>query len=145
MTARRSWSNVMSGGRNSGNMTDAMNSTATSGMPRQNSMKIVQTRRTTGIVERRPSASTMPSGSDATMPDSAMTRVSENPPQRAVSTGRRPSVSLPAIRKKATTGKTSSMKPATHLRPGVRSNASSTMPTARIASATLTRQRSPRG
>ncbi len=49
-------------------MTLAMNSTVISGTPRHSSMKAMQKVRTIGIFERRPRASRMPSGSEATMP-----------------------------------------------------------------------------
>ena len=41
-----------------------MNSTVISGTPRTNSMKITENSRTAGMRERRPSASTMPIGSE---------------------------------------------------------------------------------
>ena len=50
-----------------------MNSTVISGTPRTNSMKITENSRTAGILERRPSASTMPIGSEKTMPTEART------------------------------------------------------------------------
>ena len=46
--------------------------------------------RTTGMVDRRPSASRMPIGSEATMPTMATTSVTRRPPQSGVSTGTRP-------------------------------------------------------
>ena len=67
-------------------MTLAMNSTVISGTPRTNSMKITEAIRTTGICERRPSASRMPSGSDTTMPTHATTMVTRMPPHCAVLT-----------------------------------------------------------
>jgi len=67
-----------------------MNSTVISGMPRQNSMNTTEASLMTGILERRPSASRMPSGSEATIPVTAMTSVTSNPPQTSVSTGSRP-------------------------------------------------------
>ena len=69
-----------------------MNSTVISGTPRTNSMKAIETNRTTGSFERRPSASRMPSGSDATMPTMATTSVTRRPPQSGVSTEREPEV-----------------------------------------------------
>ena len=64
ISARSSLSGSYSCGTNSGSITLAMNSTVISGTPRTNSMKTVDTSRTVGIGERRPSASTMPSGSE---------------------------------------------------------------------------------
>ncbi len=75
----------MPSGMNSGNMTEDMNSTVIKGTPRQNSIKPTQTALTIGICERRPRASTMPMGSEATMPTTAMTKVRNKPPQSGVS------------------------------------------------------------
>ena len=65
ISARSSLSMVTPAGRNSGSITEAMNSTVISGTPRTNSMKPTETQRTIGIFERRPSASRMPSGNGA--------------------------------------------------------------------------------
>ena len=67
-----------------------MNSTVISGTPRQSSMKMTENSLTTGICERRPSASRMPSGNDATMPVTDTTSVTSSPPHCDVSTGTRP-------------------------------------------------------
>ena len=61
-----------------------MNSTVISGTPRTNSMKITENSRTAGMCERRPSASRMPSGSEATMPTAATTMVTSMPPHCVV-------------------------------------------------------------
>ena len=59
----------------------AMNSTVISGTPRTElDEDDARTACTTGIFERRPSASRMPSGSDATMPTTATTSVTSRPP-----------------------------------------------------------------
>ncbi len=71
-------------GTNSGSMTLAMNSTVISGTPRTNSMKVAENNRTTGSSERRPNASKMPSGNDATMPTVASRIVTRMPPHRSV-------------------------------------------------------------
>ena len=76
----------MPGGRKSGSMTLAMNSTVISGTPRTISMKMTQSILTTGIFERRPSASMMPSGSDTAMPTKDRMSVTIRPPQSGVST-----------------------------------------------------------
>ena len=57
---------------NSGRMLLAMNRTVMNGTPRTNSMKRTLAARTTGRRERRPSASRTPSGSEKTMPTSAV-------------------------------------------------------------------------
>ena len=57
-----------------------MNSTVISGTPRTNSMKTIENNRTAGMDERRPSASSTPSGSDTTMPTAATTTVTSTPP-----------------------------------------------------------------
>src|SRR5947207_9070426 len=75
---------------NKGSMMLAMNSTVISGTPRQTSMKTTEHMRTTGILDRRPSASRIPSGRDATMPVTATTSVTSNPPHCWVSTGTKP-------------------------------------------------------
>ena len=67
-------------GTNSGSMTLAMNSTVISGTPRTNSMKLTENNFTTGICDRRPTASRMPSGSETTMPTVATTMVTSMPP-----------------------------------------------------------------
>ena len=76
----------MPSGRNSGSITEDMNSTVINGTPRQNSMKVTQTTRMAGMFERRPSASTMPSGKAPAMPTVAITRVSIKPPHWLVAT-----------------------------------------------------------
>ena len=67
-------------------MTLAMKSTVISGTPRQASMKITEKVLTIGIFDRRPSASRMPSGREATMPVIATTSVTSKPPHCDVST-----------------------------------------------------------
>jgi hypothetical protein len=49
-------------------------------------MKPMLNQRATGILDRRPSASRMPSGNEAAMPTLATTRVTSSPPQYCVST-----------------------------------------------------------
>ena len=71
-------------------MTLDMNSTVINGTPRHNSMKAIENILTTGIFERRPRASRMPIGNDATMPVTATTSVTRRPPHCAVSTGSSP-------------------------------------------------------
>ncbi len=66
-------------------MTDAMKRTVINGTPRQSSMKATQMALMIGILERRPSASTMPIGSEATIPTTAITRVRNRPPHSGVS------------------------------------------------------------
>ena len=85
-SARSSASMLQLLGRNSGSMYVAKNNTVISGTPRQNSMKVIENVRTIGSLERRPSASRMPSGSEATMPVTATTSVTSRPPHRCVST-----------------------------------------------------------
>ncbi len=84
-------------------MTLAMNSTVISGTPRTVSMKITHSILMTGIFERRPSASRMPSGSDTAMPTKDRTSVTSSPPHSEVSTCGRPNMP-PTSRKKATNG-----------------------------------------
>jgi hypothetical protein len=90
-------------GRNSGSITEAMNSTVISGTARTSSMKPTQSMRTTGISERRPSARSTPIGSEATIPTPEMTRVRNSPPQSEVRTTGRPNAP-PWNRKNAITG-----------------------------------------
>ena len=90
MSARSSLSKLSPSGRNSGSITLDMNSTVISGTPRQTSMKITENSRTMGMRERRPSASRMPSGSEAAMPVTETTSVTSSPPQFEVSTGTSP-------------------------------------------------------
>ena len=90
--ARSSLSKCVPSGRNSGNITDDMNSTVINGTPRQNSINTTDTDFTIGMVERRPSARRMPSGKDAAMPTEARTRVRVSPPQRLVSTYSSPNI-----------------------------------------------------
>ena len=86
-------------------MTLAMNSTVISGTPRTElDEDDADSILTIGIFERRPSASTMPSGSDTTMPTKDSDSVTSRPPQRAVSTCGRPNTP-PTSRKNATIGK----------------------------------------
>ena len=59
----------------------------------------------TGILERRPSASRMPSGSETAMPTKERTSVTSRPPQSGVSTCGRPKRRRRS-RKKETTGRT---------------------------------------
>ena len=93
-------------GRNSGSMTLAMNSTVINGTPRTISMNNVLSKRTAGISERLPSASTMPIGSDVTMPTAATTMVTVIPPQNAVSTVTSPNGGNPCNRANDATGST---------------------------------------
>ncbi len=85
-SARMSLSKFTPSGRNSGNMTEAMNSTVISGTPRISSIKPTQSIRTIGMVERRPSASTIPSGRATKIETDASTRVRNSPPHCEVST-----------------------------------------------------------
>ncbi|MCY1245602.1 hypothetical protein D9M72_587660 [compost metagenome] len=55
-------------------------------MPRTNSMKAVQSILITGMCDRRPSASRMPSGNDTAMPTKERMSVTIRPPQSGVST-----------------------------------------------------------
>ena len=64
----------------------AMNSTVMNGTPRTNSMKMTLAARTSGSRERRPSASSTPSGSENTMPTTAVSIVTNTPPHSIVST-----------------------------------------------------------
>ncbi len=64
-----------------------MNSTVMRGTPRTNSMKPIDAHLAKGIFERRPSASTMPTGNDPVMPTLATTRVTSRPPHSSVGTG----------------------------------------------------------
>ena len=57
------------------------------------------------MCERRPSASRMPIGSDATMPTAATTRVISMPPHSEVSTMASPSGGSPYSRNSDTIGK----------------------------------------
>ena len=75
-----------------------MNSTVTSGTPRTNSMKMIESQRTAGMRERRPSASRMPSGSENTMPTEATTMVTRTPPHSMVDTSARPIGGKPSSR-----------------------------------------------
>ncbi|MCY1435260.1 hypothetical protein D9M71_513490 [compost metagenome] len=84
--ARSSLSRFIPSGRNSGNITEDMNSTVINGTPRQNSMVVTQMTLIAGIFERRPSASRMPSGSAPAMPTAAITTVSISPPHWLVDT-----------------------------------------------------------
>ena len=83
-----------------------MNSTVMSGTPRTNSMKITENSFTAGMVERRPSASRMPIGSENTMPTHETTIVTSTPPHSEVSTRRSPIVSMPLSRTYETIGTT---------------------------------------
>ncbi|MNQ89018.1 hypothetical protein D3C85_1043120 [compost metagenome] len=86
ISARSSLSKDSPSGRNSGSITEDMNSTVINGTPRQNSMKVTQMTLIAGISERRPRASMMPSGKAPTMPTAAITRVSIRPPHWLVET-----------------------------------------------------------
>jgi len=81
---------LLPGVRNSGRSTLAMNSTVISGTPRISSMKATEALRTTGIGDRLPRASRMPSGRDTAMPTKDRIIVTIRPPQRVVSTCDRP-------------------------------------------------------
>ena len=60
-------------------------------------MKAIENSRINGIVERRPSASAMPIGIEATMPITETTRVTSMPPQSRVSTIGSPPRSRPMM------------------------------------------------
>ena len=66
-----------------------------SGTPRQNSIKTIEKIRISGIVERRPSASAIPIGIEATMPVTETTSVTNRPPHSRVSTTGNPPRSSP--------------------------------------------------
>ena len=69
-------------------------------------MKVIENNRTAGICDRRPKASTMPSGNDTTMPTQETTMVTRMPPHSTVSTGSRPMARQPVSRMKALIGNT---------------------------------------
>jgi hypothetical protein len=69
-------------------------------MPRTVSMKTTHSVLMIGILERRPSASTMPSGSDTAIPTKDRLSVTSSPPHSEVSTCGRPNMP-PTSRKKA--------------------------------------------
>ena len=71
-------------------MMTATNSSVISGTPRTTSMKPTEASRITGRLERRPSASRIPIGSDNTMPASPATRLSMKPPNLSVEMLRMP-------------------------------------------------------
>ena len=106
ISARSNLSGSNARGTNSGSITLAMNSTVISGTPRTNSMNTVDTSRTVGMSERRPSASRMPSGSDTTMPTEATTMVTSTPPHSTVSTTAKPMAGKPCSRMNEQTGTT---------------------------------------
>ena len=83
----------------------AMNSTVMSGTPRTNSMNTTQANLTIGSLERRPSASSTPRGSETTMPTVEITSVTSTPPHKLVETLGSPSAGAPVSRKKAVIGK----------------------------------------
>src|SRR5919108_693149 len=60
--ARRSLSMETPGGRNRGSMTEAMKRTEINGTPRINSMYAMESQRTNGMLERRPSAKNIDRG-----------------------------------------------------------------------------------
>ncbi len=99
---------VQPGGRNSGSITEAMNSTVISGTPRTNSMKPIESQRTIGMFERRPSASRMPIGKAPAMPTLATTSVTSRPPHSSVGT-RGKARARRRTAEKARTGKITSM------------------------------------
>ena len=80
----------------------ATKSSVISGTPRMNSMKPSENQRTMGMRERRPSARTMPMGSESTIPVMPATRLSMKPPNWSVVTPWRPKP--PTSRKAAITG-----------------------------------------
>ena len=80
-----------------------MNSTPSSGTPRQNSISATHSPRTKGRGERRPSASAVPSGMAPPTATKDSTAFSISPPQSAVGTGRSPN-SPPASSTPSTTG-----------------------------------------
>ena len=71
---------VTPSGRNSGNITEAMNSTLTSGTPRTNSMKPTHTERMPGMSECRPRASRIARGNEQTIPTTERISVNGSPP-----------------------------------------------------------------
>ena len=95
----------MPGGRNSGSITEAMNSTVISGTPRTNSMKPTDTQRTIGILrapaQRQQDAERERAG-DADGGDDQ--RHQQAAPQRRVDM-RQARARRPTSRKKASTGK----------------------------------------
>ncbi|CAB3732533.1 hypothetical protein LMG3458_04967 [Achromobacter deleyi] len=84
--ARNSLSMEKPSGRNSGNITDDMNSRLISGTPRMSSMYTTHSALIAGIFERRPRASSTPIGKAKAMPNVDRISVSGRPPQRAFST-----------------------------------------------------------
>lgn len=84
--ARSSLSMEKPSGRNSGSITDDMNSRLISGTPRISSMYTTHSALMAGMRERRPRASSTPNGNARAMPKVARIRVSGRPPQRAFST-----------------------------------------------------------
>src|SRR5438128_399578 len=140
--ARNSLSGDQASGTNSGSITLAMNSTVISGTPRTNSMKITENNFTAGIVERRPSASRIPIGSENTMPAHETTMVTSTPPQSEVSTLRKPINGMPVSSAKDTSGTTTKKYRAPISRRGASSHSIQTMPTASSTKKTSTRQRS---
>src|SRR5690606_48875 len=99
----------MSAGRNSGSMTDAKNSTITSGTPRTNSMKTIADHLISGSSERRASASRIASGNDTAMETHDTTRVTSRPPQSSVDTTGKPSQEEPVSKRNAAIGKMTSI------------------------------------
>jgi hypothetical protein len=75
-----------------------MNRTVISGTPRTNSMKITENSLTSGMFERRPSASTTPIGSENTMPMADTTTFTSMPPHNVVGTWDRPKRGQPSSR-----------------------------------------------
>ena len=82
----------------------AMNRIVMNGTPRTNSMKMTHANLTTGIFDRRPSASRTPKGNEKTIPKRAVSKDTKIPPQSSVSTMRKPSAGEPRRRRKARTG-----------------------------------------
>ena len=77
-------------GRNSGKTFTATNRMVMSGTPRRLSMNTTLTALTAGMLERRPSASTMASGKPITSVPENRIRVSGRPPHWLLSTSGRP-------------------------------------------------------
>jgi hypothetical protein len=75
---------------NSGNIFDAINKTVIKGTPLQISIKIVDSRETTGSLDLLPKANMTPMGKDKTIPTPAITSVRNSPPHKRVSTVSKP-------------------------------------------------------
>ncbi|MNL41719.1 hypothetical protein D3C87_1641420 [compost metagenome] len=82
--ARRNLSTVVPCGMNSGSMIEAMKSTVISGTARTSSMNEIQSVLITGILDWRPSASTIPNGKESVMPITERMSVTRRPPHFSV-------------------------------------------------------------